>query len=112
MINALFRSNLKCARWKWGSELSPVVLQALRTYTTGICSYQEIGLVADTTRSERQKSKPPSQRANANYGATTLPARLCQITLHHHHDPNLENSYAVDSCGTKPLREADNEQVE
>src|SRR6266699_1812398 len=33
MINALFRSNLKCARRKWGSELSPVALQALRTYT-------------------------------------------------------------------------------
>src|SRR5437870_2371349 len=33
MINALFRSNLKCAHRKWGSELSPVALQALRTYT-------------------------------------------------------------------------------
>jgi hypothetical protein len=30
---ALFRSNLKCVRRTWGSELSSVALQVLRTYT-------------------------------------------------------------------------------
>src|SRR5947208_15712236 len=33
MTHKLLRCNLKCARLKWGSELSPVALQALRTYT-------------------------------------------------------------------------------
>jgi len=218
MINALFRSNLKCARRKWGSELSPVALQALRTYTNefqfslaegdlllldrgwyvthtglirlarrngcrgidicpsiefsepaasrwafkatvyksphckgfvgygdadpsnvsplvygaemrvaetravnralrkaygiGLCSAEEIGPVAEPTRSQRQASKLPSQPANGNYGGPKVRDRLCQIIRQHQLDPNLVKSYAVDFCGTKTLREAGREQVE
>src|SRR5436305_7405054 len=33
MTHKLLRCNLKCARLKWGSDLDPVALQILRTYT-------------------------------------------------------------------------------
>src|SRR5713101_3534704 len=33
MTDKLLRSNLKCARLKWGSELSPLALQVLKAYT-------------------------------------------------------------------------------
>ena len=33
MINKLLRSNLKCARLKWGSEFSPLAFQVLKAHT-------------------------------------------------------------------------------
>ena len=38
MIDKLLRSNLKCARMKWGSELSPVAFQILKDTQTNFSS--------------------------------------------------------------------------
>jgi len=89
------------------------VNRALRkAYGIGLCSVEEIGSVAEPTRSQRQASKLPPQPANGNYGGPKVRDRLCQIIRQHQLDPNLVKSYAVDFCGTKTLREAGREQVE
>jgi len=89
------------------------VNRALRkAYGIGLCSVEEIGSVAEPTRSQRQASKLPSQPANGNYCGPKVRDRLCQIIRQHQLDPNLVKSYAVDFCGTKTLREASREQVE
>ena len=89
------------------------VNRALRkAYGIGICSIEEMGLVAEQSQSERQERKLPPPSANGHYGGSKVRDRLCQIIRQHHLDPNLVKSYAVDFCGTKTLREATREQVE
>src|SRR5437899_3685657 len=88
------------------------VNRALRkAYGIGLCSAEEIGSVAEPTRSSRKEKKIPAH-ANGNYGGPKVRDRLCQIIRQHQLDPNLVKSYAADFCGVKTLREAKREQVE
>jgi hypothetical protein len=83
------------------------VNRALRkAYGIGICSVEEIGSVAETSK------KLPVQPANGNYGGPKVRDRLCQIIRQHQLDPTLVKAYATDFCGTKALRDATREQVE
>jgi hypothetical protein len=89
------------------------VNRALRkAYGIGICSVEEIGFFAEPTHSSRESKKLPPQPANGNYGGPKVRDRLCQIIRQHQLDATLVKAYAVDSCGTKTLREATREQVE
>src|SRR5207253_8178374 len=78
----------------YGAEMrvaeTRAVNRALRkAYGIGLCSAEEIGPVAEPTRSQRQASKLPSQPANGNYGGPKVRDRLCQIIRQHQLDPNL-----------------------
>ncbi len=89
------------------------VNRALRkAYGIGICSVEEIGAIAEPSRSSREPKKLPAQRANGNYGGPKVRDRLCQIIRQHQLDANLVKAYATDFCGAKTLREATREQVE
>src|SRR5437773_10286539 len=94
------------------------VNRALRkAYGIGICSVEEIGSFAvhvQTNREPKSESgKLPPQTADGDNGnGSLLRHRLCQIMRQHSLDAALVKAYAVDFCGTKPLREATREQVE
>ena len=89
------------------------VNRALRkAYGIGICSVEEVGSLAEPSRSSRESKKLPTQPANGNYDGRTVRDRLCQIIRQHQLDPTLVKAYATDFCGTKALREATREQVE
>ena len=89
------------------------VNRALRkAYGIGICSVEEIGALAESSRSPRESRKLPPQPANGNYGGPKVRDRLCQIIRQHQLDAALVKSYATDFCGVKTLREATREQVE
>jgi hypothetical protein len=89
------------------------VNRALRkAYGIGICSIEEISLIAELRQAQQQARKLPPPPGNGNHSGPKVRDRLCQIIRQHHLDPNLVKSYAVDFCGTKTLREATREQVE
>ena len=85
------------------------VNRALRkAYGIGLCSVEEIGTIANLT----EKLPPQNTNGNGNGTGPKVRDRLCQIIRQHQLDPELVKAYAVDSCGTKTLREATREQVE
>jgi hypothetical protein len=87
--------------------------RALRkAYGIGICSVEEIGSFAESSRSSQESKKLPPQPTNGNYGGPKVRDRLCQIIRQHQLDPVVVKAYAVDFCGVKALREAPREQVE
>ena len=89
------------------------VNRALRkAYGIGICSVEEIGFVAESSRSSQESKKLPAQPTNGNYGGPKVRDRLCQLIRQHQLDATLVKSYATDFCGVKALREATREQVE
>jgi hypothetical protein len=89
------------------------VNRALRkAYGIGICSVEEIGSHAETSKPPQEPKKLPPQPANGNGNGRTVRDRLCQVIRQHQLDPNLVKSYASDFCGVKALREATREQVE
>jgi hypothetical protein len=89
------------------------VNRALRkAYGIGICSVEEMGAFAESSRSSRETKKISPQPANGNYGGPRVRDRLCQIIRQYELDGNLVKCYATDFCGTKTLREATREQVE
>ena len=89
------------------------VNRALRkAYGIGVCSVEELGFSAGSSRSDQQSKKLPPQPANGNYGGPKVRDRLCQLIRQHQLDPALVKAYAVDFCRTKTLREATREQVE
>jgi len=89
------------------------VNRALRkAYGIGICSVEELGFSAGSSRSDQESKKLPPQPANGNYGGPKVRDRLCQIIRQHQLDPTLVKAYATDFCGTKALRDATREQVE
>ena len=89
------------------------VNRALRkAYGIGICSVEEIGSSAQSSRPPRETKKLPPQPANGNYGGTKIRDRLCQLIRQHQLDASLVKSYATDFCGVKTLRQATREQVE
>jgi hypothetical protein len=97
-----------------GAELrvaeTRAVNRALRkAYGIGICSAEEIGSFAETSRDLKRL---PPQPANGNRGGSKVRDRLCQIIRQHQLDPNLVKAYATDFCGVKSLREATRDQVE
>jgi hypothetical protein len=89
------------------------VNRALRkAYGIGICSVEEMGAYAESSRPPRETKKIEPQPANGNYGGPKVRDRLCQLIRQHQLDGNLVKCYATDFCGTKTLREATREQVE
>jgi len=89
------------------------VNRALRkAYGIGICSFEEIGAVAERPPQTPASEKIPPQPVSGNGTGCTVRDRLCQIIRQHRLDPNLVKAYATDFCGTKALREATREQVE
>lgn len=103
-----------------GAELrvaeTRAVNRALRkAYGIGICSVEEIGLLASSVEPRAEVKKLPWQSAPANgrsNGTLRVRDHLCQIIRQHQLDPVLVKAYAVDFCGTKTLRDATREQVE
>jgi hypothetical protein len=91
------------------------VNRALRkAYGIGICSVDELGTLpngAELIGSQPRKLAPQSANGNGN-GGPRVRDRLCQIIRQHKLDPELVKAYAIDSCGTKTLRDASREQVE
>ena len=88
------------------------VNRALRkAYGIGICSFEEIGSLGESSFATGEQSKLPPQSTNGN-GSRTVRDRLCQVIRQHQLDPNLVKSYATDFCGVKALREATRDQVE
>jgi len=88
------------------------VNRALRkAYGIGICSVEELGSVAESRISAAQPKKPV-QTVNGNHARPKVRDRLCQLIRQHQLDPNLVKAYAIDFCGTKPIREATRAQVE
>jgi hypothetical protein len=85
------------------------VNRALRkAYGIGICSIEEIGTIPNTG----EKLPPQNATGNGNGNGPKVRDRLCQLIRQHKLDPELVKAYAVDSCGTRTLREASREQVE
>jgi hypothetical protein len=60
----------------------------------------------------KEAPAPACEWQECNFGGPKVRDRLCQLIRQHQLDANLVKSYAVDFCGTKPLREASREQVE
>src|SRR5438093_4772990 len=89
------------------------VNRALRkAYGIGICSVEELGSPAESSRISAPQPKKPAQPVNGNHGGPKVRDRLCQLIRQHQLDPNLVKAYAIDFCGTKTLREATRAQVE
>jgi hypothetical protein len=89
------------------------VNRALRkAYGVGICSVEEIGSFAETSKVSRDPKKIPPQPAKGTASSPKVRDRLCQIIRLHELDPNLVKSYATDFCGVTSLRDATREQVE
>jgi hypothetical protein len=89
------------------------VNRALRkAYGIGICSVEEIGILAEQPPEESHSKKLPPQPAHGNGTGRTVRDRLCLVIRQHQLDPNLVKSYATEFCGVKALREATREQVE
>src|SRR5436309_13027117 len=87
--------------------------RALRkAYGIGICSVEELGSPAESSRISAPQPKKPAQPVNGNHGGPKVRDRLCQLIRQHQLDPNLVKSYATDFCGVKILREATRQQVE
>jgi hypothetical protein len=85
------------------------VNRALRkAYGIGLCSVEEIG----STLAPVDKLPPQNANENVNEARPKVRDRLCQIIRQHKLDPDLVKAYAVDTCGTKTLREASREQIE
>jgi len=84
------------------------VNRALRkAYGIGICSVEEMALVAPVI--ERQPVQLPNSSGNGD--GPKVRDRLCQIIRKHNLDPVLVKSYAADFCSVKTLREATRDQV-
>jgi hypothetical protein len=84
------------------------VNRALRkAYGIGVCSFEEIGSLPESSTSSPQSRKLPPQPLNGNYGARTVRDHFCQIIRQHQLDATLVKSYATDFCGAgcfaKPL---------
>jgi hypothetical protein len=89
------------------------VNRALRkAYGIGICSVEEIGSLAETSRPSKESKKLPPQPTNGSHGSPTVRDRLCQLIRQHQLDSNLVKAYATEFCSVKALREATREQIE
>ncbi len=87
------------------------VNRALRkAYAIGLCSVEEIGRVA--IPAEKIPPQSATENCKGNGTGPKVRDRLCQLIRQHKLDPELVKAYAVDSCGTKTLRDASREQVE
>src|ERR1035437_7568144 len=92
------------------------VNRALRkAYGIGICSIEEIGSNPGPMAGPSDQRKFPPQNTNGNGNGNgaghKVRDRLCQIIRQHKLDPEMVKAYAVDFCGTKPLKDAPREQV-
>jgi hypothetical protein len=90
------------------------VNRALRkAYGIGICSIEELGLLAGSPSAVTSCSQPVNQQPQngSNNGHPSLKDKLCLLIRQHNLDPTLVKAYAAHFCGTETLRGASRELV-
>jgi hypothetical protein len=95
------------------------VNRALRkAYGIGLCSVEELGWTAPSSRNEKPNGNGshPLQNDDRNNshqnGQPRLRDRLCLLIRQHKLDANLVKAYAADYCGTATIRDASRDLVE
>jgi hypothetical protein len=91
------------------------VNRALRkAYGIGLCSVEELGWMAGSSKPSTPSPQPSGSRTSNGSGDNQprLRDRLCLLIRQYNLDPTLVKAYAADFCGTAELREASRDLVE
>jgi hypothetical protein len=100
-----------------GAELriaeTRAVNRALRkAYGIGICSVEELGASAVSSRDPDPYRWASASAKHSNNGQPRLRDQLCVLIRQHNLDPALVKAYAADFCGTATLAGASRDLVE